>query len=148
MKKVLFIINGMTKSNWKVGISGGDIRLFEIMKNMDQVEKHILTTTNWLSAMEKLGISCNEKTVINYEVNPWAFSNLWISILSFFKSYRKIKLEKDDIIYSSCEHLYDVLPAMKMFIIGLRIILGKTKEEILHFCQDICIGSIELFLDF
>lgn len=116
MKKVLFIINGMTKSNWKVGISGGDIRLFEIMKNMDQVEKHILTTTNWLSAMEKLGISCNEKTVINYEVNPWAFSNLWISILSFFKSYRKIKLEKDDIIYSSCEHLYDVLPAMKMKI--------------------------------
>ena len=116
MKKVLFIINGMTKSNWKVGISWGDIRLFEIMKNMDQVEKHILTTTNWLSAMEKLGISCNEKTVINYEVNPWAFSNLWISILSFFKSYRKIKLEKDDIIYSSCEHLYDVLPAMKMKI--------------------------------
>jgi hypothetical protein len=46
MKKVLFIINGMTKSNGKVGISGGDIRLFEIMKNMDQVEKHILTTTN------------------------------------------------------------------------------------------------------
>ena len=116
MKKVLFIINGMTKSNWKVGISGGDIRLFEIMKNMDQVEKHILTTTNWLSAMEKLGISCDKKTVINYEVNPWALSNLWISIVSFFKSYRKIKLEKDDIIYSSCEHLYDVLPAMKMKI--------------------------------
>lgn len=116
MKKVLFIINGMTKSNWKVGISGGDIRLFEIMKNMDQVEKHILTTTNWLSAMEKLGISCDKKTVINYEVNPWALSNLWISIVSFFKSYRKIKLEKEDIIYSSCEHLYDVLPAMKMKI--------------------------------
>ena len=50
MKKVLFIINGMTKSNWKVGISGGDIRLFEIMKNMDQVEKHILTTT-WSEPM-------------------------------------------------------------------------------------------------
>ena len=116
MKKVLFIINGMTKSNGKVGISGGDIRLFEIMKNMDQVEKHILTTTNWLSAMEKLGISCDKKTVINYEVNPWALSNLWISIVSFFKSYRKIKLEKEDIIYSSCEHLYDVLPAMKMKI--------------------------------
>lgn len=116
MEKVLFIINGMTKSNWKVGISGGDIRLFEIMKNMDQVEKHILTTTNWLSAMEKLGISCDKKTVINYEVNPWALSNLWISIVSFFKSYRKIKLEKEDIIYSSCEHLYDVLPAMKMKI--------------------------------
>jgi len=116
MKKVLFIINGMTKSNWKVGISGGDIRLFEIMKNMNQVEKHILTTTNWLSAMEKLEISCDKKTVINYEVNPWALSNLWISIVSFFKSYRKIKLEKEDIIYSSCEHLYDVLPAMKMKI--------------------------------
>ena len=116
MKKVLFIINGMTKSNWKVGISWGDIRLFEVMKNMDQVEKHILTTTNWLSAMEKLGISCDEKTIINYEVNPWAFSNLWVSLISFFKSYRKIKLEKDDIIYSSCEHLYDVLPAMKMKI--------------------------------
>lgn len=116
MKKVLFIINGMTKSNWKVGISGGDIRLFEIMKNMNQVEKHILTTTNWLSAMEKLEISCDKKTVINYEVNPWALSNLWISIMSFFKSYRKIKLEKEDIIYSSCEHLYDVLPAMKMKI--------------------------------
>ena len=116
MKKVLFIINWMTKSNGKVGISWGDIRLFEVMKNMDQVEKHILTTTNWLSAMEKLGISCDEKTIINYEVNPWAFSNLWVSLISFFKSYRKIKLEKDDIIYSSCEHLYDVLPAMKMKI--------------------------------
>ena len=116
MKKVLFIINWMTKSNGKVGISWGDIRLFEVMKNMDQVEKHILTTTNWLTAMEKLGISCDEKTIINYEVNPWAFSNLWVSLISFFKSYRKIKLEKDDIIYSSCEHLYDVLPAMKMKI--------------------------------
>ena len=116
MKKVLFIINWMTKSNGKVGISWGDIRLFEVMKNMDQVEKHILTTTNWLSAMEKLGISCDEKTIINYEVNPWAFSNLWVSLISFFKSYRKIKLEKDDIIYSSCEHLYDVLPAMKIKI--------------------------------
>jgi len=41
---------------------------------------------------------------------------LWVSLISFFKSYRKIKLEKDDIIYSSCEHLYDVLPAMKMKI--------------------------------
>ena len=84
MKKVLFIINWMTKSNGKVGISWGDIRLFEVMKNMDQVEKHILTTTNWLSAMEKLGISCDEKTIINYEVNPWAFSNLWVSLISFF----------------------------------------------------------------
>ena len=54
MKKVLFIINGMTKSNWKVGISWGDIRLFEIMKNLDWVEKILLTTPNWLSVADKL----------------------------------------------------------------------------------------------
>ena len=56
MKKVLFIINGMTKSNWKVGISWGDIRLFEIMKNLDWVEKILLTTPNWLSVADKLWI--------------------------------------------------------------------------------------------
>ena len=116
MKKVLFIINGMTKSNWKVGISGGDIRLFEIMKNLDWVEKILLTTPNWLSVADKLWIHYDQKYIIDYEVTPWILSNLWISIKSLFSSYKKINIWKGDIIYSSCEHIYDVLPALKLKI--------------------------------
>ena len=116
MKKVLFIINGMTKSNWKVGISWGDIRLFEIMKNLDWVEKILLTTPNWLSVADKLWIHYDQKYIIDYEVTPWILSNLWISIKSLFSSYKKINIWKGDIIYSSCEHIYDVLPALKLKI--------------------------------
>jgi hypothetical protein len=47
-------------------------------------------------------------------VTPGIFSNLWISILSFFKLPKTLKKEKIDIVYSSCEHLYDVLPALRL----------------------------------
>lgn len=131
MKKVLFIINGMTKSNWKVGISWGDIRLFEIMKNLDWVEKILLTTPNWLSVADKLWIHYDQKYIIDYEVTPWILSNLWISIKSLFSSYKKINIWKGDIIYSSCEHIYDVLPALK-----LKIFKKSQWYAVYHWVED------------
>lgn len=50
MENILFIFNGASGT----GISGGDLRLFEIIKHTKRFKINILTTPNGNELMEKI----------------------------------------------------------------------------------------------
>lgn len=113
--KVLFIINGMVKNMGVVSVSGGDVRLLEILRNCgDDVEKHILTTPNGKEFFSKYpNITYKNMYIMNYNLGPGLLSNMGIVIRSLFYAGVKQRDFKNGIVYSSCEHLYDVFPALK-----------------------------------
>jgi glycosyltransferase involved in cell wall biosynthesis len=113
MENILFIFNGGTG----IGMSGGLFRLFEIIKytNTKRFKINILTTPNDNNLMEKMKIPCDYKYLINYYVDESIKSQLTISLKSFFQLPKELKKYKG-IVYSSCEHLYDVLPALRLKI--------------------------------
>jgi len=111
--KVLFIINGVAKNGDKIGVSGGDIRLFEIINNTKEIKPELLTTPNGKRlADEYLQVKVRPH-IINYSINAGLYSNLKISFISFFHLPSSIK-QFNGYLYSSCEHLYDVLPALRL----------------------------------
>ena len=112
--KILFILNGLVKNGDKVSVSGGDVRLAEIVRNLNGYKKYILTTPNGLEFLEKFGVSFEKKYVINASVDSGILSNLKISLFSFFKLPQDLHTFRDGIVYSACEHLYDVLPAIRI----------------------------------
>ena len=131
MKKILFIINGLVKNGDKVGISGGDMRLAEIVKNTDVSLVNILTTPNGVEFLNKLSIKYKSLYIINYSIDSGIISNLTISFKSLFFLPVKLKKFKKGIVYSSCEHLYDVLPALRLKL------LNKCKwYAVYHWVED------------
>lgn len=111
MEKILFIYNGLIRNNGQVGISGGDIRLFEIIKNTKNREINLLTTTNGEELISKYQIPYQQKHVINYVVTSGFKSNLIVMLKSIFSLPKSLKKYHGQ-VYSSCEHLYDVFPAL------------------------------------
>lgn len=115
MKKVLYIINGMVKNGDDVSVSGGDMRLMEMMKYAPQdIEKHVLTTPNGIEFLQKYNQTYTKAYVIEERVKAGIWSNLKISIKSYFYGKTGVGAFKDGIVYSSCEHMYDVLPALRL----------------------------------
>ncbi len=114
MKPILFIFNGVIKSNNNISISGGDIRLFEVIKCTDKKKVYLLTTSNGVLLAEKFGVPYHKRYVIDYVVDSGIWSNFIISLKSFFNLPKDLNFFQNGIVYSSCEHLYDVLPALRM----------------------------------
>jgi len=118
MEKILFIINGLVKDEGNVGVSGGDIRLAEIAKNLHEYDLEVLTTSNGEEFLTKFDVKFKEKHLINYSIDAGIWSNLKISILSFFALPKSLGNYKNEIVYSSCEHLYDILPAVRLKLLN------------------------------
>jgi glycosyltransferase involved in cell wall biosynthesis len=114
MKKVLFIINGMAKNNGVLGVSGGDMRLLQIMKHSADIQASVLTTPNGIEFFSKYNQKYNKAYVIKHEVTGGLVSNITISFKSLLLSGTNAKEFKNGIVYSSCEHIYDVLPALRL----------------------------------
>jgi len=114
MRKVLFIFNGMIKNNGVVSVSGGDIRLLEVMKYAENVERNLLTTPNGLEFLKKYDQPYDKAYVIDQVVQGGIVSNLMITLRAWFFGKTGVKEFKDGIVYSSCEHIYDVLPALRL----------------------------------
>jgi len=112
MENILFIYNGVCK---EPGISGGTVRLFEIIKHTKKFRINILTTPNGNAVMDRMKIFYDYKYLINYKVDGSIKSQLTISLKSFFQLPKELKQYKG-IVYSSCEHMYDVLPALRLKI--------------------------------
>jgi glycosyltransferase involved in cell wall biosynthesis len=130
MEPILFIFNGLSKNNGRVGVSGGDIRLFEIIKNTELHLVNLLTTPNGMELLEKFNVKYSESNVIDYSIDSGIKSNLIISIKSFFQLPHKLRQFRGS-VYSSCEHLYDVLPAFRLKI------LNKCKwYAVYHWVED------------
>jgi glycosyltransferase involved in cell wall biosynthesis len=112
--KVLFIFNGIVKNGGVVSVSGGDIRLLEIMKYAKDVDTHLLTTPNGLEFLKKYDQSYKKAYIINQVVEAGILSNLKITIKALFFGKTGVKAYKGGAVYSSCEHIYDVLPALRL----------------------------------
>lgn len=129
--KTLFIFNGMVKNEGSVSVSGGDIRMLEIMKYNSQMQKDVLTTPNGLEFLKKYDQKYDTAYVIDQVVESGIVSNLKITWHSLFFGKTDVKNFSGDIVYSSCEHLYDVLPAFR---------LRKTKKvrwiAVYHWVED------------
>lgn len=112
--KVLYIFNGMVKNDGVVSVSGGDIRLLEIIKYGDAAQAHLLTTPNGLEFLKKYDQKYKKAYVTNEVVTAGIVSNLKITWHSLFFGKTGVKEFKDGVVYSSCEHIYDVLPALRL----------------------------------
>ena len=112
--KVLFVFHGMVKNAGKVSVSGGDVRLLEIIKRTPKVEPYLLTTPNGREFMSKYDVKYRQAYVFKRVMSGGLIDNLMMSINSWFYGSTGVKKYKDGAVYSSCEHLYDVLPALRL----------------------------------
>ncbi|MFA4930652.1 MAG: glycosyltransferase family 4 protein [Patescibacteria group bacterium] len=111
--QILFIINGPININNSITISGGDIRLFEIIKHLTGYQIEILTTPNGKKLLQKFSVPHKKIHIIDYILTNTIYSHLLIFLKSFFQLPSSLN-NFQGITYSSCEHLYDVLPALKL----------------------------------
>lgn len=113
--KILYIINGMTKNEGVVSVSGGDMRLLEILRNNRRFESYILTTQNGKDFIDRYPDATYKKAyLIGHDMQSGVISNLNAARKSFFFRKSGVRAFKNGIVYSSCEHLYDVLPALRL----------------------------------
>ena len=113
-RRVLFIINGMVKNEGVLSVSGGDVRLLEVMRNSD-TDPYLLTTQNGREFIDKsMTISLEKTYIINHNLTSGIMSNFLISVKSIFLWKSGAAKFRDGAVYSSCEHLYDVLPALRL----------------------------------
>lgn len=128
--KVLYIFNGIVHNKGVIGVSGGDLRLFEIIKNNSHLESQVLTTPNGLQLLDKFNINVDAKHIIKYQVTSGIVSNLRIAYHSFAQIPLSLR-SYHGYVYSSCEHLYDVLPALR-----LKITNGCKWYAVYHWVED------------
>ena len=115
-KPVLFIFNGVIKAEGNISISGGDIRLFEVIKRTVKERIHILTNINGEELARRFRVPYFKKYIIDYVVDSGIWTNFIMSLRSLFWLPQGASKFREGIVYSSCEHLYDVLPALRLKI--------------------------------
>ena len=118
MFKLLFVNNG---SGTNPGSSGGTTRLIELIKKLKKQRNFtidLLTTEGSKKLFNKENLKVNSTILrsnffskIEYNVFDRLLSNL-ISLLDFFLKLPKIKKKKYDLVFSSSDYIFDVLPCI------------------------------------
>ena len=106
-------MNGVTfGASGQPGVSGGDVILIEIAKRWLQkgVDVHFMTSSAGKELCERLGLEATYHLSSGNSVS--SLSN-YIS-LALKPKAKGLNKTRFDLVYSSCEHLYDVLPALKL----------------------------------
>lgn len=113
--KALFVMNGITYgASGQPGVSGGDVILIEIPRRWvnSGVEVHFLTSSAGKDLCERFGLK------VTYHISNSSSSSSIMNYVSLaFKATKEASsLAKlcFDVVYSSCEHVYDVLPALRL----------------------------------
>jgi glycosyltransferase involved in cell wall biosynthesis len=113
--KVLFIMNGVTfGASGQPAVSGGDVILIEVARRWlsKGVDVHFMTSSAGKELCERSGLrvtfhlSCNSSipSIINYASLALKAGRQSLSLVG----------ERFDLVYSSCEHVYDVFPALML----------------------------------
>jgi glycosyltransferase involved in cell wall biosynthesis len=113
--RALFIMNGVTfGDSGKPAISGGDAILIEMSKRWiaSGVDVHFLTSVAGKILCENASVKATYH-LSSTSSNPSVLNYLSIA-LKATKKANELKKLHFDIVYSSCEHIYDVLPALKL----------------------------------
>jgi len=114
--KVLFVMNGVSHGfSGRPNISGGDVISIEIAKRWAQkgVSIHFLTSSAGKELCERLGLKATYHLSSN-SGNPSIWKYIFLALRSAINAPISQAKVSFDLVYSSCEHLYDVLPAFKM----------------------------------
>lgn len=130
MSNVLFICNGVASDDDRIGVSGGDARFFEIASRVKDVDRYFLVAKHGEILIDRYGIDYKKKFVIDYKVGTGIKSNLAISLKSLFQFPKGLATYRG-VVYSSCEHLYDVLPALR-----LRLTHGCRWIAVYHWVEE------------
>ena len=98
------------------GISGGDLRFFEIVRRIkDKINVHILTTAGGAATCKNENLSIPLIVVRAYlfrKKENNVLDRITSYIITIIYSIKKIKdLEKYDVVYSTSDFLCDVIPA-------------------------------------
>jgi len=111
--KILIIMNGIGSENNLPGISGGDVRWVEIAKIWQKQghEIHVFTPQAGKDFCEKMSI--NAVFHIFDVPNEYCIKTYVYRALKSFLIPKSLK-SSFDIVYSSTEHWYDVIPAIKI----------------------------------
>jgi glycosyltransferase involved in cell wall biosynthesis len=118
--KVLFVMNGVSYGfSRKPSISGGDVITIEIAKRWARkgVLIYFLTSLAGKNLCERLGLNATyylSSRSSNSSIWNYIFLVLKIAIGGSPFSERTSAKANFDFVYSTCEHLYDVLPALKI----------------------------------
>ena len=114
--RTLFIMNGVTYgASGQPSVSGGDIILIKIAKMWLQksVEVHFLTSSAGKELCERLGVKAIYD-LSSGSSNPSICNYIFCALRSAVAGPLSQAKVSFDLAYSSCEHLYDVLPAFNM----------------------------------
>lgn len=110
---VLFVMNGIGSVDGLSGISGGDVRWIEIAKRWQSVghEIHVLTPKAGVSLCQKLGLHTHfHVSEVPNEYSLWAYLQRVLKAGSLPEALNDFH----GVVYSTTEHLYDVLPALRI----------------------------------
>ena len=110
---VLFIMNGIGSVNGLPGISGGDVRWIEIAKcwQRDGYDIHVFTPQAGVELCKRMGLEATfhvSKVPNEYSLRTY----LWRFLKSRF--IPKTLNDFEGIVYSTTEHIYDTLPALRI----------------------------------
>lgn len=110
---VLFIMNGIGSVKGVPGISGGDVRWIEIAKiwKKEGWHVHVLTSEAGVKLCRNLGL--NAYFHVNHAPEEYSLGTY---LLKFLKAgfVPKTLDNYKGVIYSTTEHVYDALPALKI----------------------------------
>jgi len=115
--RVLFVMNGVTYgASGRPGVSGGDVIMIEIAKRWvrNGVEVSFLTSTAGRELCGKLGLKNVNYLISSSFCNGSIASQLLLVLKMAILNVKFLSSTKFDVVCSSCEHLYDVLPALKL----------------------------------
>jgi glycosyltransferase involved in cell wall biosynthesis len=110
-------MNGIPKDKGKISISGGDMRLIEVAKNLKGFDIEFLTSENGRTVLNEFGLKKYKKHLIKYNNSSEIIDNIRIALVSFLMLPRALK-NYHGIVYSSCEHIYDILPALRLKLLN------------------------------
>jgi glycosyltransferase involved in cell wall biosynthesis len=103
-------MNGVEGANGVPGVSGGDVRLIRILKLLsDRLAITLSTTVMGRKLAELYGLNCNF-----HIIKTSTASGIRANIARILASVLDTPPGRFDLAYSGGEHLYDVLPALRM----------------------------------
>lgn len=110
---ILFIMNGIGAVGGLPGVSGGEVRWIEIAKRWQETghEIHVFTPEPGVELCEKLGLEATFH--VSRVPNQYSAGTY---LLRFMKSIFIPKTLRNfrGVVYSTTEHAYDVLPALRI----------------------------------
>lgn len=127
MKRVFATMNGVEGANGVPGVSGGDVRLIKMIDMLADRMNFTLSTTE----MGQKLVALYEATCDYHIIHTSGESGVRANLDRVFRSVCSVPGKQFDLAYSGGEHLYDVLPALR-----LKLLHGTPWLALVHWVEE------------